>query len=145
MAESSRCYPPRMEASEVRRLLEQYFREGARGVACAWLFGSVSRGDERPNSDVDVAVLLTEDPPRDLSSLRLDLAEELRALLSRPVDLVVLNRAPADLAHRVLRDGQLAFEGDASARVAFEVRCRREYFDLLPMLRHHWHRRERSA
>jgi hypothetical protein len=35
--------------------------------------------------------------------------------LGRPVDLVALKRAPADLVHRVLRDGVLVF--DASARV----------------------------
>ncbi len=49
--------------------------------------------------------------------------------------MVVLNRAPADLVHRILRDGILLVENDAAARVAFEVNKRNEYFDLLPNLR----------
>jgi hypothetical protein len=51
------------------------------------------------------------------------------------VDLVVLNHAPADLAHRVLRDAVLVSERNPSARIRFEVRSRNEYFDLEPILR----------
>jgi hypothetical protein len=36
--------------------------------------------------------------------------------------------------HRVLRDGVLLLDHDRSARIAFEVRSRNEYFDLLPIL-----------
>ena len=46
-----------------------------------------------------------------------------------------MNGAPVDLVHRILRDGRLLVERDRSARIAFEVRARNEYFDLLPMLR----------
>jgi len=48
---------------------------------------------------------------------------------------VVLNRAPVDLVHRVLRDGILLLDRDPSGRIRFEVRARNEYFDLLPHLR----------
>lgn len=105
------------------------------GLACAYLFGSRARGDARPGSDVDLAVLLDHDPPRTLAGLHLDLADRLSAALGRTVDLVVLNRAPVDLVHRVLRDGVLVLERDRSARIRFEVRARNEYFDLLPFLR----------
>lgn len=50
-------------------------------------------------------------------------------LLGRPVQAVVLDRAPVDLIHRVLRDGRLAHESDRSPRIAFEVAARREYLD----------------
>ena len=52
-----------------------------------------------------------------------------------PVDLVVLDSAPVDLVHRVLRDGRLLYDDDPSMRVRFEVRSRNQYFDLLPYLR----------
>ena len=42
---------------------------------------------------------------------------ELEALLGRPVDLIVLNRAPIDLVHRVLRDGEIVCETDRRARI----------------------------
>ena len=63
------------------------------------------------------------------------MATSLEPKLKRPVDVVVLNRAPADLVHRVLRDGVLVLESDRRARVAFEVRARARYFDLEPLRR----------
>ena len=51
------------------------------------LFGSVARGDSRPNSDVDV--LVTFQPNAPWSSLDLvDMRDELVRLFGRPVDLV---------------------------------------------------------
>jgi hypothetical protein len=51
------------------------------------------------------------------------------------VQVVVLNSAPVDLIHRVLRDSVLLVEKDRSKRIAFEVRARNQYFDLLPILK----------
>jgi predicted nucleotidyltransferase len=103
-------------------------------LCCAYLFGSQARGRAGPASDIDLAILLANDPPPTLAGLQLDLADRLSAELGRQVDLVVLNRAPVDLIHRVLREGELVFERDRAARVRFEVRARNEYFDLLPHL-----------
>jgi hypothetical protein len=60
------------------------------------------------------------------------------------VDLLVLNRAPVDLIHRVLRDGILLHDRHPAARIRFEVKARNEYFDLLPYLRQ-YRRSTRSA
>ena len=90
--------------------IEERLRSALAGrddLAAAWLFGSRARGTERAGSDVDVAVLLRDDPPATLEGLLLDLQDDLAGELGRPVDLVVMNRAPADLVHRVLRDGEL--------------------------------------
>ncbi len=43
---------------------------------------------------------------------------------------MALNRASADLVHRVLRDGRLVLDRDRAARIRFEVRSRNEYFDM---------------
>ncbi len=101
----------------------------------AWLFGSLVRGTSRADSDVDVAVLVARPADGTLADLHLEWAGDLSALLGREVDLVVVNDAPPDLVHRVLAEGALLVERDRSARVAFEVRSRNEYFDLLPHLR----------
>jgi predicted nucleotidyltransferase len=108
---------------------------GRADLAAAWLFGSRARGTEREGSDVDLAVLFCDDPPPTLEGLMLNLQDDLAGELGRAVDLVVMNRAPADLVHRVLRDGELLVENDRSRRVRFEVARRAEYFDLLPILR----------
>lgn len=115
--------------------LRQFFGQRSEELVCAYLYGSMARGTAGPDSDVDIAVLYRTDPPATLDGLGLGLAAELERLLGRRVDLVVLNRAPVDLIHRVLRDGVLVCEQDRSARIRFEVRARNEYFDLLPYLR----------
>ena len=124
-----------MDAPCAVERLRRAFRGREQGVAAVYLFGSVARGERRPDSDLDVAVLLESAPESGtFESLRLDLRGELESDLGRDVDLVVLNHAPPDLAHRVLRDAVLIIEPDPSARVRFEVRARNEYWDLKPYL-----------
>ena len=105
-----------------------------RGIVTVYLYGSVARGTAGPRSDVDVAVLFATDPPRTLAGLHLDLQADLEDALGLPVQLVVLNRANAELVHNVLMDSRLILDLDPAARIDFEVARRREYFDLLPIL-----------
>jgi len=133
-----------METTAAERRLREYFSGETSGIVAVYLFGSEGRGTARTDSDVDVAVLYTEKPPGTLDSPNLTLEGNLERLLGRPVQVVVLNSAPVDLVHRVLRDGRLLFEVDRSTRIAFEVRARNEYFDLQPILRR-YRKRERAA
>lgn len=100
----------------------------------AYLYGSRARGTARAGSDVDLGVLFDNTPPSVLSGPADRIADELGQELRLPVQVVVLNTAPPDLVHRVLRDGILVHEADSSARIRFEVAKRREYLDLLPVL-----------
>jgi len=113
--------------------LRAFFVTPPAGTVAVYLFGSVARAESAPGSDVDVAILFDQDPPRTLQGLHLGLADELQRTLGRRVDLIILNHAPADLVHRVLRDGILVCERSRSARIRFEVRLRNEYFDLEPI------------
>ncbi|MCM8596675.1 type VII toxin-antitoxin system MntA family adenylyltransferase antitoxin [Accumulibacter sp.] len=123
--------PPAALIESLRRFFASRYGE----VVCVYLFGSQARGTAAASSDVDVGVLYAADPPETLAGMGLDLAADLEAAIGHRVDLVVLNRAPVDLIHRVLRDGVLVCERDRSQRIRFEVRARNEYFDLLPYLR----------
>lgn len=118
----------------VEQTLRVFFAREHRGVVAAYLFGSVARGTPRRGSDVDVAVLYAGEPPTSLAGLPLDLEMELERVLGAPVQVIVLNRAPVDLVHRVLRDGVLLVDRNPSARIRFEVRARNEFFDLQPIL-----------
>jgi predicted nucleotidyltransferase len=105
------------------------------GLVAVYLFGSTSRGDSRPTSDVDLGLLYANPPASTLEGLPLRLEAELERLLERPVQTVVLNTSPPDLIHRVLRDGKLVLDRDPSLRIRFEVQARNSYFDVLPFLR----------
>ena len=129
------AYSGRMGTDGLLDTLRAFFARRGRSVVCAYLYGSTARGEARPASDVDIAVLLCHTPPATVEGLGFDLAGDLERLLSRRVDLVILNRASPDLVHRVLRDGVLLHESDRRLRVAFETRSRAEYFDVLPYLR----------
>jgi predicted nucleotidyltransferase len=130
-----------MDTKALTDVLVAYFRQAPVPVVCAYLFGSNARDEARPESDIDVAVLLF--PERDQASrgggrpagLLTTVQGDLERLLHRPVDLVDMRRAPVDLIHRILRDGHLVCERDTVERVRFEVDKRNEYFDLLPFLR----------
>lgn len=123
-------YAAPMKRDAAAERVAQYFARNGEDVACAWLFGSVARNEAAAGSDVDVAVLYRTAPPATLAGSGVRLEGELERVLGCAVDLVVLNRAPVDLVQRVLRDGVMVFEADASARVRFEVRARNEWFDL---------------
>jgi len=103
----------------------------------AYLFGSQARGQAQAHSDVDVAVFVDEEKaPRTGWGLDAELATELmRQLGTSQVDVVVLNRAPPLLYHRVLRDGIRLFARDLLATTAREGRALSRYCDYLPQLR----------
>lgn len=124
-----------MRRQDVADALQRHFAANPEDAAAVYLFGSVARGEDTATSDVDVAVLFGSEPPDGFAGLALPLEGALERQLGRPVQLIVLNRAPVDLVHRVLRDGIVLLDRDPSARIHFEVRARNEYFDLIPVLR----------
>ncbi|HEX5758679.1 MAG TPA: nucleotidyltransferase domain-containing protein [Thermoanaerobaculia bacterium] len=134
-----------MDTADIEQALREFFADSpaAQGMAAAYLFGSVARGEAHAGSDVDLAVLTASGPRPGLAGLELGLEEQLERLLGRPVQLIVLDDAPVDLVHRVLRDGRLLLDRDPSRRIAFEVKARREFFDLQPILRRY--RRQPAA
>ena len=123
-----------MQQPDLVTKLQSFFAADPHGALFVYLFGSEARGQARPSSDVDVGVFFEKDPEPTFSGLPLDLEAELESLLGRPAQVVSLNTAPADLVHRVLRDGVLILDRDRSRRIRYEVARRNEYFDLLPML-----------
>jgi predicted nucleotidyltransferase len=104
------------------------------GVLAVYVFGSVARDTAKPSSDVDLGLLLSADPLPRLEDRMLDYEAQLERALGVRVQVVILNDAPPDLVHRVLRDGRLLVERDRAARIRFEVRARNLYFDLAPVL-----------
>ena len=80
-------------------------------VLAGYLFGSVARGEDTHRSDVDVAILLRTVIPGRLDDVRSSLEAAIERSLHRRAQVVVLNSAPPDLVHRVLRDSLLLLDG----------------------------------
>jgi len=120
---------------EVAERLKAVLEAAPPSVVAAYLFGSVARGEARKGSDVDVAVLFSAPTEPVLGNAANRLEGDLERVLRRTVQVVELNRAPADLVHRVMRDGVILLDRDRGARLEFEVRSRNEYFDLEPIRR----------
>ncbi|MCP5447051.1 MAG: nucleotidyltransferase domain-containing protein [Chromatiaceae bacterium] len=80
-------------------IVELVNRYGARHLR---VFGSVARGEERPDSDVDFLVEL----PRgyDLFEQRLPLAEKLAELVQRRVELLPEHELNRHIRDRVLKE-----------------------------------------
>lgn len=70
--------------AQITNTLKEYFK--TQPVEKAWVFGSFSRGEERPDSDIDIIVQLSPDARMGLGFCRMIC--DLEDRLHRPVDLV---------------------------------------------------------
>jgi hypothetical protein len=98
-------------------------------ILAVYLFGSQSTGKAKPESDLDLALLLYPGQEDDFSLL--ELAVSLEKALGRRVDLVILNRAGELLKYQVRRYGRLLYDRDPRLRKQFEVRGRKSFEDFL--------------
>lgn len=108
------------EPHELKKAIARALRDVPE-VQAALLFGSHAKGTARPDSDVDIAVLLEATPPSKQRTARMRaLIEALaRELAADRIDLVILNDAPPKLAFRALSEGVVALERDPVALHVF--------------------------
>jgi predicted nucleotidyltransferase len=95
-----------MTVEEVKQRTAPVFREF--GVRYAAVFGSVARGEDRPESDVDLLVRLGR-PTGMVGYMRL--IESLESCLERKVDLVTEQSLNQHLQPYVARDLAMIYEG----------------------------------
>ena len=69
---------------KVKKAIQEYFK--TKPVEKVWIFGSFSRGEEKPDSDVDMIVRFVPDARMGLSFCAMIC--DLEDLLHRPVDIV---------------------------------------------------------
>lgn len=80
----------------------------ARGINGLHLFGSVARGDDRPNSDVDV--MIETYPGTELSLFDLSEIQHLLSMrLNRNVDVALAGTLPPAVQREFDRDGERIF------------------------------------
>ncbi len=95
-----------MTIEEIQQITTPVFRQY--GVSYAAVFGSVARGEDRPESDVDILVRLGR-PTGMVGYMRL--IENLEAALKRKVDLVTEQSLNEHLQPYVTRDLATIYEG----------------------------------
>jgi len=124
----SECYDVLMQAldHEITRRAEPF-----EGISALLVFGSRASGTERPDSDLDVAVLPSVgDDPKARRDLQTGLAVALADLSpDGRVDVVLLDEATDLLRQRVLETGRLLICRDPTAFRDLRVRTMREYGD----------------
>lgn len=100
-------------------------------VRLAVVFGSVARGAEDTESDLDIAVELSD------ASLHVQGRVEAAArhVCGRPVDLVLLDDAPTHLRFEIARDGVLVLESEPHHWTDFKTRAMTSWWDWAPTAR----------
>ncbi|MBI4612478.1 MAG: nucleotidyltransferase domain-containing protein [Planctomycetes bacterium] len=104
-------------------------------IAAVYLFGSVARGNARPDSDVDLGIVFRRRGETALDHYRLlgDLASRLEAFFpDRTVDLVVLESQGPLFCRQALQGARLVHEADPDRRIDFESATHIRAFDMLP-------------
>ena len=113
---------------KIRKTLEEHEE-----IIAVYLHGSLAGGDQRNDSDIDIALLLKGDfEPDALYPARV--AEEIarKCHLPREIDVRVLNDMPLTFVHQVLKNGVLIHSRDDRKRVEFETCAYDIYLDYKP-------------
>lgn len=122
--------PPHMHPppSSLTQSLKQRLQAGFPDLKLAILFGSVSTGKARRDSDLDLAVSFDHALS---AQTKMALISELAALTGRPVDLVDLATAGEPLLGQILAHGRLIL-GEKSQLAQLIYRHVIEEADFLP-------------
>jgi predicted nucleotidyltransferase len=113
--------------------IEQLVRVFARHpeVMAVYLFGSYAEGRQRPESDIDLAILPATPDAR---NHKLDVLADLVQAGYENVDLVYLDTKDVVLKHQAVRLNNVIYYTPAFNRGATYSRIVREYLDFLPYL-----------
>lgn len=103
-------------------------------VMVVYLFGSFARNEANKLSDIDLGIVFKEKPQKAFSLLEVQLADELAKITGFEVEIQDLALCNIDFSHRVISEGKLIYCSDEKARVEFEEKILRDFFDLKPML-----------
>lgn len=111
----------------------------ASDVVLAYLFGSEAKGTTNRESDIDIAVLLSDQVPEAEYGQRLvALSAELIGIFQRDeIDVALLNNAPPLLAFQVVRHGVVIYDPH-QRYVSFYIDTFNRYADTQPLRDLQW-------
>jgi len=109
----------------------EYIRRD-KDITAVFVFGSAAKGNLKPLSDLDLAVLLSDKLSKeDRKQKELDLTGTCNAIFQTDeIDLIILNDAPPRIAHHILKSGELLFLRNEMEYLDFSERIQRQYLDF---------------
>jgi len=116
-----------MKIVDFEPVLAGYFKKKPEVIA-VYLFGSYAEGMARPDSDVDIAVII-EPLPADTLEYRMKIMEDTRKLIKIETEIVILNESPRLLQFQVIQKGRVLYEKSADQRALFEMGTAGRYYD----------------
>lgn len=101
-------------------------------LIAVYLFGSSARGEIKPLSDIDLAILLADNVINYQIETKI-LIDAMHILGTEEIDLITLNAAPLHIQFGVLRNKKVVYNSDTEKRIDFENRVIMEYLDFAPI------------
>ena len=112
----------------------QEFSDTRQDIAAIYLFGSQAKNSARPDSDVDIAILVLNEN-QDLFYLELRLNGDVGKYVTYdPLEVFVLNRLPIAFKFHVISQGKVLVSLNEKFRVNWEVKVIGDYWDFKPFL-----------
>ena len=90
-------------------------------VVAIYIFGSYAKRNQKPLSDIDLAVILKEIDP--------EIEAEIGSMYSREIDLVLFHRLPLHIKYEVFRHGKPLFINDENYLKNLQFKIMREYLE----------------
>ncbi|RLG51201.1 MAG: nucleotidyltransferase domain-containing protein [Thermoproteota archaeon] len=118
----------RMQDSTLQDALKRFIEKGRRDpdLLAIFLFGSRVRGDEGPNSDVDICLVLQ---PRRYTELELS-QKKLEYLKDFDFDVQIYQQLPLYIRRRVLKEGKVLFCQDEDQLYQLAFRTAQQFEDF---------------
>ncbi len=101
-------------------------------IIAAYLYGSYAKGIETEESDIDVALLLSERFTQN-ALYPFKIAGKIEKNLKRKVDVRILNDASPSFLNQVFKYGKVVYSRDEKKRLSFEIQAMRAYLDIKPL------------
>ncbi|MCG2726646.1 MAG: nucleotidyltransferase domain-containing protein [Elusimicrobia bacterium] len=119
---------------KIKKLLAEYFKTN-RNVLAVYVFGSRANGKSRPDSDADVAIVLSKTAEKRSFDFQMKWKRELSCFFGKEIDLVILNEADPFLKFQVYSKGILVTARDERLAEDLKWRAVKEYWDWIPCQR----------
>ena len=114
--------------NEIKTILQKLLLND--NILVVYLYGSYAIGNATSQSDIDIAVVISDNNKSNMLLEESRLNEELNYKSKFPVQIAILNTKSPLFRFKAIAPRQVLFSKDENLRVAFEVRTFNEYFDI---------------